>query len=143
MSSKRRSKAETRDAIMAAISFTKKMAEAKKLSFTLREVARQADVSHTLITLEHPEIGALIREIKDGLKNPGEVEAKVDASQKVSELACLRLELKNASETILRYARANHSLSQLNEEFRSENERLRGLIPNAKVVSIKDPSNSV
>lgn len=140
MSTKRRSKAETRDVIMAAISFTKKMAEAKKLSFTLREVARQADVSHTLITLEHPEIGALIREIKDGLKNPGNVEVKVNESHKLSELAALRLELNNASQTIQRYARANHSLSQMNQELRSENERLCGLIPNAKVLSLKEPS---
>ena len=86
------------------------MAESKKLSFTLREVARQADVSHTLITLEHPEIGAMIREIKDGLKKP------------VGD------------------ARANHSLSRTNQELREENNRLRGLIPNAKVLALLEPA---
>lgn len=71
MITKKRSKAETRELLMRALAFTRKQAMAKRGKFTLREVARQADVSHTLISIEHPEIAALVKQTKDELLNPG------------------------------------------------------------------------
>lgn len=78
-----RTKAETREMLLRAFDFVKKQALNKKGALSLREVARHAGVSHTLINLDHPEIAALIKVTKDEISK----EASSKGSRAKSEVA--------------------------------------------------------
>lgn len=145
MTEKRRTREETRELIMRALQYTKKQAIAKKGEFGLREVARHAGVSHTLISTKHPEVAALIKLTKTELE--GKVEKKKLIKDGLSagsnDKETLRAKIVELEAALKNYANVNRGLQRTNRELRAEAESLRRKEKSLTEVRAIYPQNSI